>query len=108
MSKKEPEEIMVYYQSGITIHTFGRLLAHGRDRACYMLPLEVLQSTKVGDTIASPGTVLLLDPRAVVCGLTTGVLYNPRDHWRDFPPPFYAWMKENPDWPNHAELGKPQ
>lgn len=103
------EELTVYYPSGKSLRVFGRFVKHGKlkreQNARYGVAIESLESVIVEqDGVVSPGSILLLDPRGVVRGQDSGVIYTPRPHMHDFPSETREWMECNPDWPARLQV----
>src|SRR5262245_41386160 len=98
------EKLTAYYPSGRKLEVFGRFAKHGRlthdPNGPYGVAIDVLESKIINGQAMSPGSVALIDPRCVVVGEKSGLLYNPRDHWNEFQPEMREWMEENPKWPN--------
>lgn len=107
------EELTVYYPSGKALRLFGRFVKHGKLKreqdARYGVAIESLESVVVeGEDVVSPGSILLLDPRGVVWGQESGVIYTPRPHMHEFPSETREWMVSNPDWPSRLNLDSDQ
>lgn len=105
------EELTVYYPSGKALRLFGRFVKHGKLKreqdARYGVAIESLESVVVeGADVVSPGSILLLDARGVVCGQQSGVIYTPRPHMQEFPSDTREWMECNPDWPARLNLDR--
>ncbi|MFN0018503.1 MAG: hypothetical protein ACKVP0_09605 [Pirellulaceae bacterium] len=103
------EELTVYYPSGKSLRVFGRFVKHGKLKceanARYGVAIESLESVVVEENgVVSPGSILLLDPRGVVRGEESGVIYTPRPYMQDFPGETREWMENNPDWPSRLNL----
>ena len=84
------------------------LSKHGKlrreENARYGVAVENLESVTLGDALVSPGSISLLDPRCVIVGEESGVLYTPRPYMQDFPAEMRAWMEVHTDWPARLEL----
>ncbi|MCE9525129.1 MAG: hypothetical protein K8R36_03635 [Planctomycetales bacterium] len=102
------EELLIYYPSGNIFQVFGRFVKHGKlrreENSRYGVAVENLESVVIGDARVSPGSISLLDPRCVIVGKESGVLYTPRPHMGEFPAEMRQWMHVNPDWPARLEL----
>jgi len=58
----------------------------------------------IGDTAISPGNVALVDPRCVIVGEKSGLVYEPREHCHEFQADMREWMEANADWPGRLNL----
>lgn len=101
------EQITAHYPSGHKVKIFGRFFYKGKLQNApglpYRVAIQALESeTNFGQQI-SPGSIAVLDPRCVVVGDQSGVLYNPRRHCDEFEPAMQKWMADNPDWPERLE-----
>ena len=105
-----PEELTIYYPSGKSARLFGRFIKHGKIKpepnARYGVAIESLESVFINDELVAPGSILLFDPRGVVWGQKSGVIYTPRPYMQDFPFEIRDWMEDNPDWPARLNLDR--
>ena len=56
------------------------------------------------EEVISPNSIMLLDPRGVIVGAESGVIYTPRPFAQDFPSEMRDWLEQNPDWPSRLNL----
>lgn len=103
MAKKVDEIITVFYPSGNQIMAFARFRGHGtadkKKDSPYGTMLELLESTLVNKQLLSAGSIVVLDPRCVVKGEKSGLIYNGRDHFAKFQKDMRKWMTDHPEWP---------
>lgn len=103
MAKTVDEVLTVYYPSGNEIKVFARFSGHGamnkKKDSPYGVFAELLESTFVNKQIMGAGSILGLDPRCVVKGEKSGLLYNGRDHHKKFEKDMRKWMVDHPEWP---------
>lgn len=97
------ERMIVFYPSGANLEIFGRFETHGplseEKGSPYGVAVTVLESVVLGGVQVSPGGVAVLDPRCVIIGESSGVIYTPRPFWHQFPPGLKSWMRDHPNWP---------
>lgn len=98
------ERITVYWPSGETVTLFGRFTMHGplgdEREAPYGVAIEALETEMISGQALSPGSVAMVDPRCLVVGEESGVIYSPRDNYKRFPREMREWMQKNKDWPS--------
>lgn len=104
------ENIAVHYCCGVQFEVFGRfqgLVKTGRGRSRTLsVAVEILESKVTHAGVLSPGQVALIDPRCVLLGERSGVLYEPRRFVRKMPPKLREWMRENESWPPAELVGE--
>lgn len=99
----QKQRISVLYPSGNLLKIFGRFLGHGK--ACnspdspYIVAIEILEAITVAGAMLHVGGAITVDPRCVISGEKTGLIYWPRSHCHEFPMELREWMAGNPDWP---------
>ena len=102
------EELTIYYPSGRSLRFFGRFVKHGKlrkhENSRYAVAIESLESVVLDDEVISPGSIAIVDPRGVIVGKESGVIYTPRPYMQDFPNDLREWMKTNADWPIRLNL----
>ena len=102
------ERLTIYYPSGQIVRIFGRFELYGQIDGLvdppYCVAITVLESTVIGDTVISPGQIGVVDPRCVIVGEKSDLVYSPREHCHEFPAEMREWMKMNADWPGRLKL----
>jgi len=102
------EQIRINYPSGQTVNVFGKFWLHGplkdSPNSPYGVTIVIMKSTIINEQEIFAGSVAFIDPRSLIIGNESGLLYNPRTYFEQFDSDMKKWMQDNPDWPNKELL----